>query len=184
MKPAPFLIFFAASTLTWAPLTHAAPPSDFFNKLCSALALKKTPQAPTEVKATEPEISPEPRVMTTPIEVDLTSIGVDRIPGSSILFFKGYVPEPGTLWTFEFMKLKLPIHLFVNSESRVVMMYSKEGLPHAELKKLVPEGSEILGGVRFDQNPKDPEKLRIINSTHFSHFNGPEVLNQNFKLNY
>jgi hypothetical protein len=187
MKPAPLTLFFAAAALLSPAQSPAAPPTGFFNKLCSSFALKRTPEA-QEAPKNEPEITPEParevHVAITPLEVDLSQIGNNLIPGSSILFFKGFIPEPGQQWTYEFMKLTFKLHLFMNPESGVVLLYSKEGLSHAELKKLVPEGSEILGGVRFDSDPNHPGKIRIINSTHFSQFKGPSILDQNFILKF
>jgi hypothetical protein len=183
MKSAIFTPILASLALFLSGQAHAAPPSGFFNQLCSALALKKKPATEATPEPT-PDASPEVRAAITLTEVDLLPIGMNLIPGSSILFFKGFVPEPGTQWTHEFMKLSFKIHLFTNPESGVVLMYSKDGLSHAELKKLVPEGSEILGGVRFDQSPKTPGEVRIINSTHFGHFNGPEILDHNFKLKF
>jgi|GEM_PF-4887558 len=119
------------------------------------------------------------------LEVNLWPLG-EVLAGwdASILFYRGEVPGGGRFLSKDLFSI-FPVQFIKNEKTGVVLVYSKDGQGHDKLKTLVPEGGEILGGVRFKYQPDGSgELLYMKNSTHFWMHSGESVLEQNFVLHH
>jgi len=104
-------------------------------------------------------------------------IQLDRSAEVSFLFYKGELPaedkQKALLDAWRIVCVK-------NTKTGVVAMFSLKGELHAEMKRFVPPGSELLGGTRYTM--KEDGTIERKNSITFKELRGLAQDAANFEI--